>query len=103
LSRGYGKLQLQLLTILAEHERSASASHIDAFGNTRPVGLDTPTLAQRVHGREPTRGELVSIRRALTALMHAGEVRLLMSYWHRHYWVRLARRERPGRRAPEQA
>jgi hypothetical protein len=73
LSRGYGKLQLQLLTILAEHERSASASHIDAFGNTRPVGLDTPTLAQRVHGREPTRGELELLASSL--LGQAGPAR----------------------------
>jgi hypothetical protein len=59
--------------------------------------LDTGALARAAHGREPTRGEVVSVRRALAALMRAGEVRIHMNYGHRHYWVRAqARRERPG-------
>ena len=92
LSRGYGKLQWRLLTILAEHERSP-ASRAGRIGR----GLDTPTLARRVHGREPTRSELVSVRRAPAALMRNGEVRIFMCYGHRHYWIReQARRERSG-------
>ena len=83
MSRGYGKLQWRLLTILAEHERSP-ASRAGRIGR----GLDTPTLARRVHGREPTRSELVSVRRALAALMRNGEVRIFMRYGHPHYWIR---------------
>jgi hypothetical protein len=57
----------------------------------------TPTLALRVHGREPTHSEMVSIRRALAALRRAGEVRIFMTYERRHYWVRAqAWRERSG-------
>ena len=69
MSRGYGKIQWRLLAILAAHEHSP-ASRADRLGR----GLDTPTLALRVHGREPTHSELVSIRRALAALMRAGGV-----------------------------
>ena len=92
MSRGYGKIQWRLLAILAAHERSP-ASRADRLGR----GLDTPTLALRIHGREPTHSELVSVRRALAALTRAGEVRILMTYERRHYWVRVkARREPPG-------
>ena len=92
MSRGYGKIQWRLLAILAAHERSP-ASRADRLGR----GLDTPTLALRVHGREPTHSETVSIRRALAALMRAGEVGILMTYERRHYWVRAqAERERSG-------
>jgi hypothetical protein len=91
VSRGYGKIQWRLLAILAAHERTASRR--DRFGS----GLDTPTLALRVHGREPTHSEMVSIRRALATLMRAGEVRIFMTYERRHYWVRAqAWRERSG-------
>ena len=65
MSRGYGKIQWRLLAILAAHERTASRH--DRLGR----GLDTPTLALRVHGREPTHSETVSIRRALSALRRA--------------------------------
>lgn len=87
MSRGYGKIQWRLLAILAAHEHSP-ASRADRLGR----GLDTPTLALRVHGREPTHSELVSIRRALAALMRAGEVGILMTYERRHYWGRQAGR-----------
>ena len=87
MSRGYGELRRQLLTILTEHGHTAD----------RWRGLDTVALARAAHGREPTRGEVISVRRALAALMRNGEVRIHMSYGHRHYWVRAqARRERPG-------
>jgi hypothetical protein len=82
VSRGYGKIQWRLLAIMAAHERTASRA--DRLGR----GLDTPTLALRVHGREPTYSEMVSIRRALAALMRAGEVRIFMTYERRRYWVR---------------
>ena len=63
-----------------------------ARAHRRPVAR-----SRAAHGREPTRGEVVSVRRALAALMRAGEVRIHMNYGHRHYWVRAqARRERPG-------
>ena len=81
LSRGYGELQ-----------RHCSHGHTaDRF-----KGLDTLALAQAARGRELTRGELVSVRRALAALMRAGEVSHLgFRYGHRHHWVRAqARRER---------
>jgi hypothetical protein len=59
-------MQWALLAVLAKHERTAS----------RPrAGLDTLVLAQRIHGRAPTRSELVSIRRALATLMRDGAVR----------------------------
>jgi hypothetical protein len=80
MSHGYGKLQWRLLTILSEHERTASRSE-------RLKGLDTPTLARRVHRREPTRSELVSVRRALAALMRDDEASHLgLRYGHRHHW-----------------
>ena len=91
VSRGYGKIQWRLLAILAAHERHP-ASRADRYGR----GLDTPTLALRVHGREATYSEMVSIRRALAALMRAGEVRIVMTYERRHYWVRQVGRERSG-------
>jgi hypothetical protein len=86
LSRGYGKLQWRLLTLLSAHERKALRS--------RRQGLDTLTLAQRIHGREPTRSEVVSIRRALTALMRDDAVSHLgLRYGHRHHW-RAPRRQK---------
>ena len=40
--------------------------------------------------RKPTRGELVSTRRALATLMRDGEITHLGTrHCHRHYWVRL--------------
>ena len=57
MSRGYGELQRQLLTILTEHGHTAD----------RWRGLDTVALARAAHGREPTRGEVISVRRALAA------------------------------------
>ena len=56
MGHGYGDLQRQLLRLLKEHEATKAPPY---------RGLDTPTLAERVHGRAPTRSELVSIRRAL--------------------------------------
>jgi hypothetical protein len=55
----------------------------EAARTERLAGLDTLTLAQRVHRREPTRAELVSIRRALAVLAHAGEARW-RGRQHRH-------------------
>jgi hypothetical protein len=75
VSRGYGELQRKLLPILTEHGDTAD----------RWRGLDTVALARAAHGRKPTRGEVVSVRRALAALMRNGEVRIHMSYGHRHY------------------
>jgi hypothetical protein len=50
VSRGYGKIQWRLLAILATYERTASRH--DRLGR----GLDTPTLALRVHGWARRRG-----------------------------------------------
>ena len=73
MSRGWGELQWQLLTILSEHERTVNPGK----------GLDTLELARRVHGRS----ELVSIRRALAALRRDGAVdHLGWRYEHRHHW-----------------
>jgi hypothetical protein len=81
MSRGYGELQWRLLKLLSEHERAGPhAARTDR-------GLDTLTLAQRVHEREPTRSELVSVRRALATLKRDGKVRYFMLYERRHYWV----------------
>ena len=78
---------MQLLAILTEHGHTAD----------RWRGLDALALARAAHGREPSRGEVVSVRRALAALMRNGKVRIFMSYGHRHCWIReQARRERPG-------
>jgi hypothetical protein len=81
LSRGLGDLQWRLLAVLADHERTAARAD-------RLKGLDTLTLAQRIHhGAEPTRSELVSIRRALATLMRDGKVSNLgLRYQHRHRW-----------------
>jgi hypothetical protein len=80
LGRGYGDIQLVLLTILRKHERTASRTD-------RLKGLDTLTLARRVHGREPTRGELVSVLRALATLMRDDAVSNIGTrYGHRHHW-----------------
>ena len=77
MGRGWGELQWQLLIVLSEHERTVNLSK----------GLDTLELARRVHGREPTRSELVSIRRALAALRRDGAVdHLGWRYEHRHHW-----------------
>ena len=66
VSRGYGELQRQLLTILTEHGDTAD----------RWRGLDTVALARAAHGREPTRGEVVPVRRAQAGLMRNGEMRI---------------------------
>jgi hypothetical protein len=80
LSRGYGELQWRLLAILSEHERAASRAD-------RAKGLDTLALAQRIYGAEPTRSELVSVRRALATLMRDGKISHLgLRYEHRHHW-----------------
>jgi hypothetical protein len=91
VGHGYDKLQWRLLSILSEHERTAPRSE-------RFAGLDTLTLAQRVHSREPTRGELVSVRRALATLMRNGEVSHVgLRYEHRHHWmIRTVRKMRKG-------
>jgi hypothetical protein len=81
MSRGYGNLQCRLLIVLWESERMVA---------DRIRGLDTPTLAQRVYGREPTRSELVSIRRALATLMRDGAVdNFGRRFDHRYRWVRV--------------
>jgi hypothetical protein len=77
MSRGFGELQRRLLVALREHERK------------HHNGLATPELARRVHGREPTRSELVSIRRALARLMERGEVD--RSYTHTDHAYRWRR------------
>jgi hypothetical protein len=90
MGRGYGKLQRRLLTILWDHERTASRT-------SRRRGLDTLELARRVHGREPKRSELVSIRRALAALMRDNAVSHLgVRYGRRHHWRRRRRKLSQG-------
>ena len=90
MSRGYGRLQVSLLVTLHEHERTASR-------HDRLSGLDTLELARRLQGhahrkREPTRSKLVSVRRALAALMRDGKVSHIGTrYEHRHHWVRVVR------------
>jgi hypothetical protein len=87
MSRGYGKLQVALLTILGKHEQSVAPRE-------RRLGLDTPDLAQRYHRRN-TRAELVSVRRALQTLAAQGEVSNLgVRYGHRHHWVLQNKRNR---------
>ena len=74
---GHGHLQRQLLALLAEHAPSARSGE----------SLDTLELARLIHGREPTHSELVSIRRALAALLREGAVRRLHGrHGHRHQW-----------------
>lgn len=81
MGHGYGDLQWRLLGLLSEHARAGPhAARLDR-------GLDTLTLAQRVHQREPIRSELVSVRRALATLVRDERVRLYMIYGRRHYWM----------------
>ena len=88
MSRGYGELQRQLLAILTEHGHTA-----DRWSRARYAWRwREPLMAA-----SPRAEQVVSVRRALAALMRNGEVRIFMSYGHRHYWIReQAGRERPG-------
>jgi hypothetical protein len=78
MGQGFGYLQVRLLELLRANAKSAQ----------RGGALDTLTLARSIHNREPSRSELVSVRRALATLVRDGYAhRYSGRYSHRHWYA----------------